>query len=202
MPTAKEKKIRHIVEVATKLFAEKGYAAVSVREICQALDVNLATISYYFGGKKKLYLYVLRSQFFFYEKVLDKISQESNSATEELRLLFKQVHIIHETCPWLSVIATRESCAPSEEFCIALREHEQKYNGGHIINLIRRAQKEGSIDSSIDPFYLSRIFSMLLNSFIIVENMSAILEPDFKFNLNDYFATVSKLLSFSVLLDS
>ncbi len=44
-----------ILSSAIKLFAHKGFDAVSVREICKDAEVNLCMISYYFGGKKELY---------------------------------------------------------------------------------------------------------------------------------------------------
>lgn len=44
-----------IVEVATELFAQKGFEGTSTRDICKAAGVNISSISYYFGGKKELY---------------------------------------------------------------------------------------------------------------------------------------------------
>ena len=40
---------------ALQLFADKGFAATSTREIAQAADVNLAAIAYYFDDKAGLY---------------------------------------------------------------------------------------------------------------------------------------------------
>ena len=51
-----------IIQVATKLFANKGYDGTSTREICKAANINISLISYYFGGKKELY-----------KKIVDKI---------------------------------------------------------------------------------------------------------------------------------
>ncbi len=43
-----------IINVAEKLFAEKGFHGTSVRDISLEADVNVAMISYYFGSKDKL----------------------------------------------------------------------------------------------------------------------------------------------------
>ncbi len=43
-----------ILQVAEKLFAEKGFDGTSVREIAKIANVNIAMISYYFGSKEKL----------------------------------------------------------------------------------------------------------------------------------------------------
>ena len=49
-----------ILASAEKLFAEKGYNGVSVREITQMAECNLAAVNYYFGNKKNLYFDVFR----------------------------------------------------------------------------------------------------------------------------------------------
>jgi AcrR family transcriptional regulator len=44
-----------LLDAALALFAEKGFAKTSTREIAQAAQVNIASISYYFGDKAGLY---------------------------------------------------------------------------------------------------------------------------------------------------
>ena len=44
-----------LLDAAMALFAEKGFAKTSTREIAQAAQVNVASISYYFGDKAGLY---------------------------------------------------------------------------------------------------------------------------------------------------
>lgn len=44
-----------LLDAALVLFAEKGFAKTSTREIAQAAQVNIASISYYFGDKAGLY---------------------------------------------------------------------------------------------------------------------------------------------------
>jgi AcrR family transcriptional regulator len=45
-----------IMQAAGPVFADKGFQSATVREICQAADVNLAAINYYFGDKERLYI--------------------------------------------------------------------------------------------------------------------------------------------------
>ncbi len=48
-----------LLDEASKVFAHKGYAAASTREICQQAGMNVAAINYHFGGKEELYREVL-----------------------------------------------------------------------------------------------------------------------------------------------
>ena len=48
-----EKQIQ-ILQVAEKLFAEKGFDGTSIRNISKDAGVNIAMVSYYFGSKEKM----------------------------------------------------------------------------------------------------------------------------------------------------
>ena len=43
-----------ILDVAEELFSEQGFDRVSIRDITDAAKVNIASISYHFGGKEEL----------------------------------------------------------------------------------------------------------------------------------------------------
>lgn len=49
-----------LLKAATEVFAERGFAAATVREICTRADANVALINYYFGDKLELYTRVLK----------------------------------------------------------------------------------------------------------------------------------------------
>jgi AcrR family transcriptional regulator len=48
-----EKQIQ-ILQVAEKLFAEKGFDGTSIRDIAKEAKINVAMVSYYFGSKEQL----------------------------------------------------------------------------------------------------------------------------------------------------
>lgn len=45
-----------ILLAAGREFAERGYEAATVRDICTAAGVNVAAVNYYFGDKRRLYI--------------------------------------------------------------------------------------------------------------------------------------------------
>ena len=51
-----------LLDEAEDLFAQRGYHAVSVREITKAAESNLAAVNYHFGNKQNLYLEVFRAR--------------------------------------------------------------------------------------------------------------------------------------------
>lgn len=51
----KEKSKQRILNSATKLFAQKGYDGVGIREICKDANANICMVSYFWGGKEELY---------------------------------------------------------------------------------------------------------------------------------------------------
>lgn len=50
-----------LLQQATRLFAERGFQHVTVRDICGAASANVAAVNYHFGGKPGLYEEVLRA---------------------------------------------------------------------------------------------------------------------------------------------
>lgn len=71
-----------ILHTATALFAQKGFAAVGVREIARAAGVNIAMISYYYEGKIGILRAVLDSFFGLYNDVFRVLDMDSKSPEE------------------------------------------------------------------------------------------------------------------------
>ena len=60
IPKTSNESHERIIQAATLLFAEHGYHGVSARQIADAVGLNVATVHYHTGGKRELYLSVIR----------------------------------------------------------------------------------------------------------------------------------------------
>jgi AcrR family transcriptional regulator len=59
--TASDRETRErLLRAAEQLFAERGFKAVTVREICGAASANVAAVNYHFGDKLGLYREVMQ----------------------------------------------------------------------------------------------------------------------------------------------
>ena len=62
-PVLSEDARNRLLDAAEKLFCEKGFHAVSVRELTAEANCNIAAVNYHFGGKENLYSEMFRRQF-------------------------------------------------------------------------------------------------------------------------------------------
>ena len=119
---------RHrILNAAGPIFAEKGYEAATVREICQAAGVNLAAVNYYFGGKERLYGEALREAHPAKSGPAPEFDwPEATPPAEKLKgfIRWLLVHLVSmQKSPWQERLFVREIMDPTPAFQELLREH-------------------------------------------------------------------------------
>lgn len=115
---------RKLIEIAIPLFATKGYAAVSVRELTVKADTNVSAISYYFNGKEGLYQAALEEQLSLVKQVLESAkSNDHVSALERLTYYAGQVAKIHSQRPFLSRFISNEVANPTEHGGVVIERY-------------------------------------------------------------------------------
>ena len=83
---------QRLLETATALFAEKGYAATSVREIVGQAGFSKPVLYYYFKSKEGLFYAILEWAADAQQHVLSEIFEADGSTEDRLRYFFNRVH--------------------------------------------------------------------------------------------------------------
>ena len=76
-----------VLETAERLFGERGFKMVTVREICAAAGANVAAVNYHFGSKLGLYRQVLQGAIDAMRETTEAAREagEGQAAEEQLR---------------------------------------------------------------------------------------------------------------------
>ncbi|MCM0082272.1 TetR/AcrR family transcriptional regulator [Geomonas sp. Red32] len=104
-----------LLEVGTRLFAERGLNGVSIRELAQEAQTSISMISYYFGSKEGLYAEVLRQQFASFKEIhqiREQVEDPVAMIEEYLRWTFRR----HRNNPHLLRFYTSELTNPTPFF--------------------------------------------------------------------------------------
>lgn len=101
-----------LLETAERLFAEKGYDGVGIREITATAGVNVSMVSYYFGGKEGLYKAVLLGKVQLLKSELEGENIKQLTPREIIENYAAALMRIHKSSPYLVQIMHRELLSP------------------------------------------------------------------------------------------
>lgn len=103
---------------AGPIFADKGFRATTVREICEQAHVNVASINYYFGDKRQLYHQtVVLAREMRVEQVpepnWDDTTDPQQKLLDFITLILRRL-VAMQTEPWQVRLLMREILEPTE----------------------------------------------------------------------------------------
>jgi len=83
---------QRLLETATELFAEKGYAVTSVREIVEKAGVSKPVLYYYFKSKDGLFYAVLQWAVDVQQKILNEIFESKGTILDRFIIFYRRVY--------------------------------------------------------------------------------------------------------------
>lgn len=110
---------RRLIDAAGELFAEKGYDATTVRDICEKAGTNIASVNYHFSGKLELYEATFQFALMKDTPDIDTKAEKSLPPDEKLyNMVLRIVQNIRMTDKpeWFSRLLRREILFPTEAF--------------------------------------------------------------------------------------
>lgn len=168
--------VNKLIEAAIPLFATKGLAAVSVKELADAAGVNIALISYYFGGKDKLYAFVLENQLAILRDAIDAISKEEISAVMKLRRFADLLIVTNKKNPYIDRLFFTEVFNPTKYFD-SLVKSATRHSHFFLQDCIEEAKRNGEFRSDIDSDLAAMSLLKILNLSFTAQDLFKELMP-------------------------
>ncbi len=78
-----------IKEAALTLFSQRGYSAVSIRDICKVVGIKESTVYYHFTNKQDIFNVLLRE----FEEITQAIQQQFNHEFSKMSVLEEQAFV-------------------------------------------------------------------------------------------------------------
>lgn len=170
----------HILAVAESLFAEKGFEAVSVRDISKAAKINLAMVSYYFGSKENLYAAIIQSKLISPDQLRETIERYNNNR-EKLQALVDFMLDYYFTNKSFQNLIFREMTL-QQRTGMAEEIADRIYKNFHFITEIIKSgirKKEfKKIDPELTVLTLIGIMRMYINSGFMACKVLQTIHPD------------------------
>jgi AcrR family transcriptional regulator len=151
---------QEILEVATREFADQGYAGARVDEIAARTRTTKRMIYYYFGGKEQLFVEVLEQAYAAIRRAEQTIDVDHLEPTAAIRRLAELTFDHHEAHPDFIRLVSIENIHRAEH--ISDRDDFAGLNSP-VIELIdailERGRREGAFTREVDGVDLHMIIS-------------------------------------------
>jgi len=147
---------QRLIESATRLFAERGFAKVTVREICKAARANVAAVNYHFGGKNGLYQEIVQSAIRTMHGTTQEIQKagEGRAADEQLRIFVRifLARVVQARDGWIHRFMAHELNDPTPALDLVVKQvikPRMAYLGSVIATLIDCRPNDPRVEHSV-----------------------------------------------------
>lgn len=182
-----------LLTAGTELFAAKGFAGASIRELASAAGVNSALISYHFGGKEGLYEAVITAQ---YERVIGKfetIARSDAPVADKIRMYAEVIRRNHtEDQPLMARLIQGELTSPTACLENVVRKYTVRISG-IVAGIIREGIEQGEFREDVEPLFATLSLAGMLNFYFILREVTRAVIPALADRDDEFVETVLKI---------
>lgn len=151
-----------ILEVATSMFAKRGFDGTSLQEIADEVDVTKASLLYHYSSKGELREEVLEAVFSHWNAVLPQILQAATSGDRRFEALIEAVVSFFREDADRARLIVRETMDRPDQMRLLLDEYLSPWMA-ILTDYIEKGQEEGLIYPSLTPdAYIVNVIQMLV----------------------------------------
>ena len=198
----------HIISVAEKLFASKGFDGTSIRDIAENAGVNLAMISYYFGSKEKLMQTIFEQRTKQVRLRLEKLVNDTQlSPMEKIFILADEYIERYIQKQQFYRIMVCEQMLQKNQVITDLMNGLKRQNAELFDQIIREGQKRKEFKPGIDVvLVLNTMTGMVMHTFVhkdyyrLYHNLQSLSDEEFHSLLKEKLSNYLKVLFKSMLV--
>lgn len=174
-----------LLEAAKKLFADKGFDGVSVKDICDKAGVNVSLVSYHFGSKEGLFNACLekfgQERLKFAEMLLKDEPKSREDFRQRIKMFTENFVAAHLEEPEVSSILQRE-CGNTQSLASDLFKSVFLKSFEYLVKFTAKAQKNKYFRSDLDPLICA---GMYFGSFVHLLRVAPMLKEFYGHSLTD-----------------
>jgi AcrR family transcriptional regulator len=149
---------QRLIEGAARLFAERGFSKVTVREICKSARANVAAVNYHFGGKKGLYDEIVQSAIRTMHGTTEAIQKagEGHPAEEQLQIFVRifLTRVVQARDGWIHHLMARELNDPTPALDLVIK-HVVRPRMAYLGSVIARLLESRPTDARVERCVMS-----------------------------------------------
>lgn len=185
-----------IIDVARKLFIQKGYAGTSIRLIASKSQINLSMISYYFKNKEGLYIAILQEQMQQVYTILQHSQNISENPKECLQHYITHIFKLYKTKPNFARMALSTLNEPAS-ISKNIRGEFAKKLLGFVSSNLQKGVDMGLFRDDIALKDMTFMLVSIIHFYINLQNIKNSLQLELHYNdiqnaLNIYFRGIEK----------
>ncbi|PJJ84091.1 TetR/AcrR family transcriptional regulator [Mucilaginibacter auburnensis] len=150
----------HILDVAERVFAEKGFDGASTRLISGEAGVNMAMLNYYFGSKEGLFLAIIERKISHFQNILQNLGNKENISTWEKMETYVELYgdkIVNNNC-FQQLLYKEMVMNRGNELSDKLREMLMK-NVGELERILKEGIASGEFNADVDiPMVIAALY--------------------------------------------
>ncbi len=146
---------KRILQVAARLFSERGYSQVSVREICELAEIGKPTLYYYFKDKQTLFFKLIEESRVITNKLIDEFIISQPECKEQFHGLFRlHLEYLKKHSTFVRFFFVVHLMSLDQNLKNVVLEQSKEYLQ-KLQEFIKKGQKEGHISPELPVLTIS-----------------------------------------------
>ncbi len=155
--------LESLLAVAVEVFNERGYDGTSMEDLSRRLGIAKSAIYHHVAGKQELLALALDRALAGLAEAVSATRAQDGPAIDRLEHLVRQsVEVLIDRLPYVTLLLRVRGNTEVERAALARRRSFDRF----VADLVREAEREGSIRPDVDPAITARLLFGMVNSLV------------------------------------